>query len=311
MNMRITVAAIIAFLGCCVLASNAQEEQDPFKRLQKLGLPAFEKPMPTYYSVGEKSRAEKLALDITAMNGFYQTNLGVRPQVSLAVLNSNDWKQVNPVMPYGMPYNAGAMVVMPAQGGMVFDTIMQAKSAVPADTLERIKQNNTTFEAIAEKQVEWIGFHELGHSMVRAYNIDPGCRWLDEFLATYCGIAFVSQAGAEWRVVDLLKGSPPKRPKHTTLADFEELYDKVDDYVWYQTMFAARAKEGCSQMGVEFLKDVKREFPADSTHAAGERSKVAPGEALLRLDKIAPGFVKWADVFQKDGKEAKSARSTQ
>jgi hypothetical protein len=64
----------------------------------------------------------------------------------------------------------------------------------------------------------------------------------------------------------------------------------VDDYVWYQTMFFTRAKEVCSQRGVEFLKDVKREFPADSTNAAGERSKITPGEALLRLDKIAPGI---------------------
>jgi hypothetical protein len=40
------------------------------------------------------------------MNGFYQTNLGVRPEVSLAVLNSNDWRRVNTDMPYGMPYYA-------------------------------------------------------------------------------------------------------------------------------------------------------------------------------------------------------------
>jgi hypothetical protein len=311
--MKITVAAIVAFLGCCVLTSDAQEEKEPLKRLQKLGLPGFEKPVPTYYSEGAKSRAEKLAVDITAMNGFYQTNLGVQPRVSLAVLSSNDWMQVNPDMPYGMPYNAGALVAMPAQGGMVFDSFMRGKASIPADILEKIRLNNTTFEAIAEKEVEWIGFHELGHAIVRAYNIDPRCYWLNELLANYCAIAFVSQAGNEWKILDLIEAPPPpkatpqpKRPKNTTLADFEEPYLKVDDYLWYQGMFCERAKAVCDQRGVGFLKDVKREFPADSTHASGEQSKIAPGEALLRLDKIAPGFVKWAEVFQEDAKEAKA-----
>ena len=63
------------------------------------------------------------------------------------------------------------------------------------------------------------------------------------------------------RVFDLL-GRPSKvRPKNTTLADFERLYAQVDDYEWYQGMFASCIQELYPKLGLQFLKELQHQCP--------------------------------------------------
>jgi hypothetical protein len=76
-----------------------------------------------------------------------------------------------------------------------------------------------------------------------------------------------------------------KRPKHTTLEDFEELYFRVDDYVWYQVQLSKHVKEVRSRMGLEFLRKsngysrAKRSPAFDAAPVPG----TAAGATLLRL----------------------------
>jgi hypothetical protein len=285
----------------------ASDNSEAVPRVLRLGLATFQQPMLTYYSEGAKARGEKIAADIAAMNMFFEKHLGIQPAVRLAVLNSNDWQRAESRWPYGMPHVDGAepVVFMPAHGGMIFDGIMAGRKDIPVDQLTTfLKRHNTTFEAIAEKQVEWIGFHELGHVLTKTYGIDPRCRWLSEFLATYFGIAFTEQA-ADWKDIQEFPVSlRAKRPRNTTLADFERLYDKVDDYTWYQTVFVIRAAEVHSTMGLAFLTSVKQDFPAKSGSSVPD-TPLSPEEVLSRLERIAPGFQKWAEVFQESNSSAK------
>lgn len=288
-------------------AASADDNSEALTRVLRLNLASFQQPILTYYSQGEKARGEKIAADIAAMNMFFEKQLGIQAKVRLAVLNSNDWQRTEFNSPYGMPHVDGAepVVFMPAQGGIVFDVFMAGRKDIPAEQLTTfLKRHNTTFEAIAEKQVERIAFHELGHVLTKTYGIDPRSRWFSEFLATYFGIAFTEQA-ADWKDLREFPTSiPPKRPKHTTLTDFERLYDRVDDYVWYQIMFGVRAAEVHSTMGLSFLKSVKESFPAKFENSV-PAPPLSPEAALARLEKIEPGFQKWAEVFQESRANAK------
>ena len=118
---------------------------------------------------------------------------------------------------------------------------------------------------------------------------------LNEFVASYFAYAFVSERKPESkRVFDLL-GRPSKlRPKNTTLDDFERLYIRVDDYGWYQGMFERRIQELYPKMGLQFLKELKRLFPAQAIQAfAVDRLHDAhtdigsPGHRCQAVDTLA------------------------
>jgi len=161
-----------------------------------------------------------------------------------------------------------------------------------------LKDNKTTFEALADQFVDLIGFHELGHKLTDNFGINPPNRWLYEFIASYWSYAYISERRPEWKAVFDLLGRPSEvRPRNTSLEDFERLYSGVDDYGWYQGMFESRIREIYPELGLKFLSDLKRSFPqsGDSRTPNGPpKTKMTPAQLLEQLEKIAPGFQKWA-----------------
>lgn len=305
---RLTARLTLAFVLLAVAALADDQEDKIAQRLPELGLSSFPEPILTYYSDGAKTHATRMATNIARMKDFFQKQLGIQTRVGLAVLNSNDWSRVDSsVAPYGMPFFRGTppTVFMPAQGGMVFDRIIEGKKSLTPEQQAFLRERKMTFEAIADIWVDDIGFHELGHILLNEYGIDPRCTWLHELLATYFREVFTASEQGDWTIAREFprqppSRSPPKRPKHTTLADFEKFYSGVDDYGWYQTQFDTRARDVQSRLGLPFLKDVKRMFPADSGNSAAEGTPLTPEESLTRLEDISPGFKKWAEVFRED-----------
>ncbi|NLH73568.1 MAG: hypothetical protein GX456_10990 [Verrucomicrobia bacterium] len=288
----------------------ADDEEDKIaQRLPELGLSSFAEPIFTYYSDGARAHAMRIATNMARMRDYYQKRLGIQTRVALAVLNSNDWSRLDAsVAPYGMSFIRGTppTVFMPAQGGMIFDGIVKGLKSFTPEQQAFLRERRMTFEAIAEIWADRIAaFHELGHIVLNDYGIDPRCLWLHEFLATYFGEEFTANEQGDWTITREFpkkppSSSPPKRPKHTTLADFEKLYSRVDDYGWYQAQFLTQAQEVQSKLGLKFLKEVKRLFPANSENSAAEGTPLTPEESLTRLEDISPGFKKWAEVFREN-----------
>jgi hypothetical protein len=299
--IRVIVLSL-AFVG--VANGLAAEQTNQLETLAKLGLPKLDGQVVAYHSSGAKARAQMLEAAIADMLAFYEKELGIHTQVTLAVLNSNDWTKVNDSGPYGLPFVAGKppVIFMPAtSGGLAFQQMMARKDAIPDDLLRSyLETNQTTFEAAADDFVGVIGFHELGHALCAGYGINPRCNWLNEFVASYFAYAFISERRPESRKVFDLLGRPSKvRPKNTTLADFERLYTGVDDYGWYQGMFESHIQKLYPKMGLQFLKELHRRFPAAG--AVKENSvpnRISPEQVLKELEEFAPGFVSWGRGFQ-------------
>jgi hypothetical protein len=276
-------------------------------RVVKLDLPSLPGPVPTYYDHGAKTRAERLQADIREMNNFYQERLGVQVAVNLAVLNSNQWTRVNPI-PFGLPGVLGEppVVFIPAySGGWAYRKMLARKEAIPADVWQDfLRTSQQTFEAASDDFVDFIALHELGHALLVHYGIDPSCNWLNEFLASYFGYAFLAERRPERKPVIALFGRPPQtHPKHTTLADFERLYFLVDDYAWYQGRFEQRIQEMYPQAGLQFIKDLKRTLPRTAAIPEGVSipdqvvNRLPPEVVVEKLEAIAPGFQAWAKGF--------------
>ncbi len=309
-------------------------ETNYLERLKALGLARVGGPMEAYCSHGAESRAKKLQAMIDDMNTFFQKRMGIKADVTLAVLNSPDWTKmvivvlpeeqnlgetaalsspdrtkINPSVPYGLPCFAGdpPVIFMPAtSGGWAYQQVMARKEAIPPEVLHAfIRSNHTTFEAAADQFVDLIGFHELGHQLARVYAVDPQVHWLDEVIATYFLYAYVSERKPEMKPVFDLFGRPSKaRPKNTSLEDFERLYLRVDDFGWYQGMFETRVRELYPKMGLQFLEELRRKFPASANlpkeqPAKGEAARgISPASVLEQVEQIAPGFQTWAQGFR-------------
>jgi hypothetical protein len=321
---RLTARLALAFVLLAVDALAADGKKIA-QRLPELGLSSFTEPIFTYYSDGAKAHAMRLATNIARMRDFYRRQLGIQTTIALAVLNSNDWSRLDAssVAPYGVPFNTwglrptgvmpaqGGMIfdgiiVMPVQGGVLFDGVIKGKKSFTPEQQAFLTERKTTYEALANIAVDDIGFHELGHILTFEYGIDPRCMWLLEFLATYFGEAFTANEQGDWTIArefakQPASSSPRKRPKHTTLTDYENHAGVgFDNLGWYMTQFHTQAQDVQSRLGVKFLKDVKRLFPADSENSAAESKPLTPEESLTRLEDISPGFKKWAEVFRED-----------
>lgn len=297
-------APFLLMSATSTLGAQQIQGQDYVARMKALGLPSLSGKVLAYYSPGYRQHAESLRAAIADMNAFFQERLGVQTNVVLALLDSKGWTDVTGNR-YGLPSIGGipTVILMPATSDSpAFGLMMARKEAVPPEMLQAfLKNNHTTFEAVADQFVDLIGFHELGHALTFNFGIDPINAWLDEFLASYWSYAYISERQPAWkRVFDLL-GRPSKvRPKNTSLEDFERLYTGVDDYGWYQGMFEARIREIYPELGLRLLSDLRKEFPrsGDSPGAGAPASTMQPTQVLNRLEKIAPGFEKWALGFR-------------
>lgn len=294
----------VALLSCGSLRAEV-EDANLVARMNELGLPTLRGTVPAYYTLGHREHAERLQAAIEEMNVFYQRRLGVRADVTLALLDAKDWERVTG-REYSLPAVTGspAVILMPATpDNPVFALIAARKEATPPERLQALlRDRHTTFDTVAGEFVDLIGFHELGHRLNDRFGIDSKNSWLDEFLANYWSYAYISERQSEWtRVFDVL-GRPSKvRPKNTSLEDFERLYAEVDDYGWYQGMFESRVREICPKLGLKFLEDLKQKFPRGAGTAwSGEPlvTRMKPAELLQHLEDIAPGFQKWAEGFR-------------
>jgi len=271
--------------------------------LSNMQLDSLKGPISTYFSVGAKGKAEKLQNDIKLMNEYYQEKLGINIDITLAILNPEDWEKINTNI-YGLPNFSDGIIFMPAtSGGAAFQLMQARKDSIPQFLLnDYLEKSNKTFKDLADDFVDLIGFHELGHILSNAYGISSKYHWLSEFTASYFSYTYVSEKKPISKKVFEILGRPSAiRPKNTTLEDFEILYGNVDDYGWYQGMFESRIQQLYPEAGIQFIKNLKREFPVNpNSNSEDEEITISNLKIVLKkLENIAPGFLDWANNFKK------------
>jgi hypothetical protein len=289
---RSTLTAL-AFLVGLVRVATLEQAPSLLDAVRDAAPHRLEGAIPAHFSEGAEQRARDLQALLFQEAQFFQHRLGIKTEVTLAVLNPSDWKQVAGDIPYGFPFVQNRVVFLPfKQEGVVANGYLRNEPRLPARVRELVRLSGRPFPAHVATMVDLIGFHELGHTYVSDYGIRPHARWLGEMLATYFGYAFMAERRPDlarsWDIVAM--SDADIEPKHRSLADFERLYMGVGpgNYVWYQGRFAELAAEICRSEGLEFIRKVKAAFPR-------EREETLPLDAVLeRLEQIRPGFRVWA-----------------
>jgi len=271
-----------------VSASCNYSAQSTVSKIKSLHLTVIPGTIKTYHTPGAETKI--LATTSLLQNAipFYENQLGVTESFSIALLDSARWTQIS-LIPYGLPFVSGPpyIVCLPATS----DNIL-AKIVTEAIDGYPINNNSLSKEKNIAHFISLIGLHELGHIYANEYGASFPNKWTYEFVATYFAYLYLEQTSPEERKLwvdmsDILLKEI--NPRHTSLADFEELYAKVgvQNYAWYQVALLQRVREVYEQQGVKFLEIYRDlQWPAESM-----------SHQLHVMEEIAPGFLKWAAKY--------------
>jgi len=298
------VVAVAAFFPLCLHIPATRgapgfEASSRMDGIKSLGLESIPGGMPTFYSPHARARAKYLQKLLGGEIAYYEDLFQVPfSPITMAVLDPQQWRTVAGEEPYGMPSVDGtkpAVFVMPVSWDEVTWMVVPKREEVPPAMLSRALASGKKWDQVKFEGCDGIGAHEIGHSVIRQLGIDPQTKWFSEFLASYVGYAYLkakapTQALANeifWTVG--LDNSPHP---FTRLEDFESKYEQLQreypgNYGWYQLALDQRVIEIYSRVGVEYLRQVRQQFPVGAT-------RLESAQLLNKLDRISPGWKEWA-----------------
>src|SRR5262249_56141860 len=205
-GLLITAVCVFVTAGHTQQKKDLQSEPErkapvpQLKAVRELGVPSFTKKVTVYYSEGHEKRAKELSGLIEDGMRFYEEKLKIKAELSIAVLSKADWERVVDGIPYDFPFVSAAphVVMLPAtHDAAVVKMVTELRGKASSATLKKIEKAGFTFEQGAERLVDLISLHDLGHVLTHAYGIRYPSLWSYEFLATYFGYAYLREAHPE------------------------------------------------------------------------------------------------------------------
>jgi hypothetical protein len=282
-------------IACVIVAPAVRaQEQSPGTKIEALGLESMTVGrVTTLFAPKDQARARQLAELSEGATAFFEQKLGVSFRFRLAVLGPKDWFQTHGAgMPYGIPWCSVAerLVVVPAS--LTEGVLIDGRNA----------QEDRW-------RVDFVTLHELGHLIAKQYlhptstHEEMPVMWFEELVATYFGYTFVSSFNRQWAQsarrewIGRVEGYRPRRRSldwsfMRTLPPAE----MASTYAWYQFILNLRVADIYERHGFDFLRALKERLPFRSMDSWTTKS------LLGYLDRIAPGFQRWADELEKADK---------
>lgn len=306
---RLAITMLCLFVYSCgnpktiePLDSGPKPTLTRLQAVRELGAASLPGKFTCYYSAGYEERAKELSKQIESAQRFYEDMLEIKAEFALAVLDRRDWERVAPEMPFGLPSVSPdpPVILLPATvDGVVVEGAKALRERASAATLAKIEAAGFDFDSGAEKLIDLIALHELGHVLTLAYGIRPPDHWSNEFLASYFAYAYLQLEDPRLATLFVaithdLECRDGTRPKHTSLEDFDRLYSQVGpaNYGWYQGEFLGRVEQVYQARKLGFLESVRSAYPK-------AKDKGDPPRAFLeRLERICPGFVEWGEKLR-------------
>jgi hypothetical protein len=282
--------------------SSAKEEEPRLESVRALKDPFLPGQVRTYYTPGFKKRAKAVQDFLTDERAFYSKELGIHLDLTVAVLNAKQWEQLNIVDPYGVPTVTDYppyVALLPADWSENHLGMLPPENETDPALVKQVKTAGAGWNETFYHGFDAIIGHEFGHAAARTYGIKPPTHWFDEFLATYFEIAFIRHRRPEllFPVQTFFAINRGYSHPYTSLNDFESQYPISDssptNYGWYQAQFEGRIEQVYAQQGIDFLKQVRRAFPA-----SGNTAPLSNVEVLAKLDGICYGFSGWAQSLE-------------
>jgi hypothetical protein len=282
------------------IAPSAEFGSDRAQRIHALRNPCLKGRIVTCYTPGYRTRAVSLQQFLTGELAYVRQRPGIAVPLVLAVLDERQWPLAEQELPYGMPSVHGhpPIALVAANWAAAKNFYPKAEDAGNPAVLREVARHGLTWDQANARAGDLLSAHELGHAVIDAYDIVPGSRWLDEFLASYVWYAYIREQRPEqlWLFDVIQAGNQLERPQRfVTLAELDNNYKAIvesdpntNNYGWYQGQLIARVRQTYTVHGLAFLKEIRAAFPP------GRAPRLGSDEALRRVEQIDPSFSGWA-----------------
>jgi hypothetical protein len=299
---RLSFAASFVLLFLClhIASQGVAGEAEParMEAIHSLGLDSVPGDMPTFYSPGARVRAKYLQALLEGEIDYYAHQFHVHfTPVIMAVLNTNQWPKVVGDDPYGMPSvseHEPYVFVMPASWNEVTWMPFPEREEVAPAILKLALVDGKTWDQVKFEGCDGIGTHEIGHSIIDQLGIDAQTHWLNEFLASYVGYAYLKARDPQQALSNEIFWTHGLKAPHpfTKLDDFETKYVELEqkypaNYGWYQVALDQRVIEIYRQTGVDYLRTIRAQFPKGAPRLDNQG-------VLNKLEGINPGWKAWS-----------------
>lgn len=290
--------------------SSKKAEVSPIEAVLRLHLPHQDGIAPLYYSVCCKERAIEIQESVQDELAFYKEKLGIKDNLSVAVLDEDDWDRVRQQLPdhrfypYGLTnYQpsepvapSGYMIFIPADdNGVISKNLLSMRQYARPGTLELFASVHLTYDEAVRRVILQTAHHEVGHTLVYKYGIGQTCHFLNETLANYFAYAYEKERDQKTATVSdgivklVIPSDAHAADAYSSLEDFEAHYADMQpaNYAWYQMQFGLHVLKMYNQQGLGFLVKVRSAFPKRTT-------QMSVSETLSRLEAISLGFEAWS-----------------
>lgn len=205
-----------------------------------------------YYSPGHEARAKEIATRCDKAVVYFNKMLGFKPSTKLFILGPDEWKKYGDFPVYGMPHYPDSLrLVIASEDNPFWKSFLPPLDVLPAALAENVKKAYTTKEGNLSAMAffDLLVLHELGHGFHEQAGLTMQRLWMQELfvnimLHTYIAENEPNQLPALETFPQMVIGAGSAEYKHTSLADFERLYDNMDakNYGWYQCRLHYAAK---------------------------------------------------------------------
>jgi len=266
------------------------------------GLDALKmKVVQTYYSPGTRERASKLASMADKSYAFLKGFFKADADLSLLVLDSNDWSKRLPTIPYGLLVTDMGVIHLAAETEA---PAVKALSPMFDNCSESLKNSLTSamdnekaaFNKALQTWFDHFIVHEFTHGFCEKRRISFGATWLNELFANYTTYAFLKRFEAEYKkdlsiskiVSKIVYQGGRSLIKHSSLEDFDRLYARVGlvNFIWYHGKFLLGVFELYEKYGESFIGNLIETF------------EVTDDLIGLKIGKSCKGFEKWFETWK-------------
>ena len=264
-----------------------------------------------FYSPGHEARAKEIATRCDNASNYFAQVLDFRPTTSLFILAPDEWSTYGTFPVYGMPHypdfeqlpaeqGEQNRLVIAAEDNEFWQSFLPPVEQLPLPLAEKVKiaYQNKSGQLSMMPFFDLLALHELGHGFHVQAELKMQRLWMQELFANIMLHTYIAEK--EPKLLPALVTFPEMviaagsaEYEHTSLADFERLYDNMDakNYGWYQCRLHNAAKHIYEAGGAEVLPklwDALKTTDADLT----DEQFVALLQAKVHLS-VADVLLKW------------------
>lgn len=209
-----------------------------------------------YYSQDAASRAKNIGKHVENALVYTSKLVGFKPEISVYILNPEDWPLHTTFPVYGMPhYNEKSRrLIIASEDNDFWKSFIPPVDELPSTLEEEVRKAYTVNGSLSMQPFfDLLAIHELGHAFHDQGGITMHRKWMGELFVNILLHTYIAEKEPELLPAlitfpRMVINGGKAQYKFTSLVDIEKRYDEIGEkypvnYGWYQSRWHAAAHD--------------------------------------------------------------------